>query len=222
MNRDFLISRENVKLEDRKFILGILEKLGKIDYIKPEDIPNIDLYMDQVTTFVDEQLASLKRFEDDKMLTKTMINNYTKNNLLPPPQKKKYSKNHMFLLIYIYYLKSVISISDIKEIINPLTEKFFKNDETDIDLTKIYDHIFNMEMDSSKGITKDIINKYNYACEHFKDMPDDNDDKDFLVKFSFICLLCSDVYIKKTIIEKLIDESILRKYVDKEEKEDKR
>lgn len=211
-----------MKLEDRKFILGILEKLGKIDYIKPEDIPNIDLYMDQVTTFVDEQLASLKRFEDDKMLTKTMINNYTKNNLLPPPQKKKYSKNHMFLLIYIYYLKSVISISDIKEIINPLTEKFFKNDETDIDLTKIYDHIFNMEMDSSKGITKDIINKYNYACEHFKDMPDDNDDKDFLVKFSFICLLCSDVYIKKTIIEKLIDESILRKYVDKEEKEDKR
>ena len=211
-----------MKLEDRKFILGILEKLGKIDYIKPEDIPNIDLYMDQVTTFVDEQLASLKRFEDDKMLTKTMINNYTKNNLLPPPQKKKYSKNHMFLLIYIYYLKSVISISDIKEIINPLTEKFFKNDETDIDLTKIYDHIFNMEMDSSKGITKDIINKYNYACEHFKDMPDDNDDKDFLVKFSFICLLCSDVYIKKTIIEKLIDESILRKYVDKTEKEDKR
>ena len=211
-----------MKLEDRKFILGILEKLGKIDYIKPEDIPNIDLYMDQVTTFVDEQLASLKRFEDDKMLTKTMINNYTKNNLLPPPQKKKYSKNHMFLLIYIYSLKSVISISDIKEIINPLTEKFFKNDETDIDLTKIYDHIFNMEMDSSKGITKDIINKYNYACEHFKDMPDDNDDKDFLVKFSFICLLCSDVYIKKTIIEKLIDESILRKYVDKEEKEDKR
>ena len=116
-----------MKLEDKKFILGILEKLDKIDYIRPEDIPNIDLYMDQVTTFVDEELASLKRFEDDKMLTKTMINNYTKNNLLPPPQKKKYSKNHMFLLIYIYYLKSVISISDIKEIINPLTDKFFDN-----------------------------------------------------------------------------------------------
>ena len=203
-----------MKLEDKKFILGILEKLDKIDYIRPEDIPNIDLYMDQVTTFVDEELASLKRFEDDKMLTKTMINNYTKNNLLPPPQKKKYSKNHMFLLIYIYYLKSVISISDIKEIINPLTDKFFDNYDSDIDLTEIYDHIFNMEMDNSKGITKDIIKKYNYACEHFKDMSDDNDEKDFLIKFSFICLLCADVYIKKTIIEKLIDESVLRKFVE--------
>ena len=203
-----------MKLEDKKFILGILEKLDKIDYIKPEDIPNIDLYMDQVTTFVDEELASLKRFEDDKMLTKTMINNYTKNNLLPPPQKKKYSKNHMFLLIYIYYLKSVISISDIKEIINPLTEIFFDKKDSHIDLTEIYDHIFNMEMDNSKGITKDIIKKYNYACEHFKDMSDDSDEKDFLIKFSFICLLCADVYIKKTIIEKLIDESVLRQFID--------
>lgn len=208
-----------MKLEDKKFIVEILEKLGKIDYIKPEDIPNIDLYMDQVTTFMDEQLASLKRFEDDKMLTKTMINNYTKNNLLPPPSKKKYSKDHMFLLIYIYYLKSMISISDIKEIINPLTEKFFDNNK-DIDLTDIYDFIFNMELDNSKNITKDIIKKYNYASEFFKDISDDSDDKDFLVKFSFICLLCFDVYIKKTVIEKLIDDSILRKYVGdaKEEK----
>ena len=207
---------------DTKDILNsILASVSRIDYIKPGEIPNIDLYMDQVTTFVDEELASLKRFEDDKMLTKTMINNYTKNNLLPPPQKKKYSKNHMFLLIYIYYLKSVISISDIKEIINPLTEIFFDKKDSHIDLTEIYDHIFNMEMDNSKGITKDIIKKYNYACEHFKDMSDDNDEKDFLIKFSFICLLCADVYIKKTIIEKLIDESILRKFVEnKDNKEE--
>ena len=59
--------------------------------VKPEDIPNIDLYMDQVTTFMDSQLATSKRHEDDKILTKTMINNYAKNDLLPPPEKKKYS-----------------------------------------------------------------------------------------------------------------------------------
>ena len=42
---------------------------------------DIDLYMDQVTTFMDEHLSDCKRREDDKILTKTMINNYTKNNL---------------------------------------------------------------------------------------------------------------------------------------------
>ena len=57
---------------------SILESVGRIDYIHPVDIPNIDLYMDQVTTFMEEQLSSTKRYEDDKILTKTMINNYAK------------------------------------------------------------------------------------------------------------------------------------------------
>ena len=76
-------------------ILDLIRSIQNIDFIKPEDIPNIDLYMDQVTTFMDEHLASSKRFDDDKILTKTMINNYTKNKLIPPPQKKKYSKEHI-------------------------------------------------------------------------------------------------------------------------------
>lgn len=105
-------------------IMDIISKLRDIDYINPEDIPNIDLYMDQVTTFMDARLASCKRSDDDKILTKTMINNYTKNNLLPPPEKKKYSKEHMFLLIFLYYFKNVLSISDIQKIFAPLTEMF--------------------------------------------------------------------------------------------------
>ena len=52
---------------------SILESVGRIDYIHPVDIPNIDLYMDQVTTFMEEQLSSTKRYEDDKILTKTII-----------------------------------------------------------------------------------------------------------------------------------------------------
>ena len=83
-----------------------LEEWMKLDYVLPEDLPNIELYMDQVTTFLEEQLKNTKRFEEDKIFTKTMINNYTKNHLLPPSNKKKYSRNHMILLIYIYYLKN--------------------------------------------------------------------------------------------------------------------
>ena len=83
-------------------IFDIIRKLGSIDYIDPDEIPNIALYMDQITTFMDANLADSKRSEDDKILTKTMINNYTKNDLLPPPVKKKYSKEHIYLsLIHI-------------------------------------------------------------------------------------------------------------------------
>ncbi|MDE7269264.1 MAG: DUF1836 domain-containing protein, partial [Acetatifactor sp.] len=86
---------------------SILESLDRIDYINPSDIPNIDLYMDQVTTFMDSRLrAGVRNPGEDKILTKTMINNYAKNDLLPPPVKKKYSKEHIILLIFIYYYKN--------------------------------------------------------------------------------------------------------------------
>lgn len=81
-----------LRFKDTKAVLkSILASISQINYVEPGDIPNIDLYMDQVTTFMDEHLRSSKRYEDDKVLTKTMINNYAKNNLLPPPVKKKYS-----------------------------------------------------------------------------------------------------------------------------------
>ena len=86
-------------IDEKDMINSILESVSRIDYIKPEDIPNIELYMDQVTTFMEEQLASTKRYDEDKILTKTMINNYAKNKLLPPPEKKRYSREHILMLI---------------------------------------------------------------------------------------------------------------------------
>lgn len=92
----------------------ILEDLiKKMNIIDVSDIPSIDLYMDQVTTFMDKGLAQYKRNEQDKILTKTMINNYTKAKIFPAPVKKKYSRTHLMLLIMIYHLKSILSIKDI-------------------------------------------------------------------------------------------------------------
>ena len=91
--------------------------LDSLSYIKSGSIPDIPLYMDQVTTFMDEHLARMKRYPEDKVLTKTMINNYAKNNLLPPPLKKKYTKEHMLMLIFIYYFKHGITYFSILEII---------------------------------------------------------------------------------------------------------
>ena len=90
--------------DNQEFVNSLLQRLAKLNYIKPGDVPNIDLYMDQVTTFMDEHLSDVKRYEDDKILTKTMINNYTKNDLLPPPVKKKYSKEHIYVLTFIYII----------------------------------------------------------------------------------------------------------------------
>ena len=189
-----------------EYIKELIDSLKDVKYIMSEDIPNIDLYMDQVTTFMDKHLRSSKRYDDDKLLTKTMINNYTKNELLPPPNKKKYSKDHMFLLIFIYYFKNVLSMNDIQTIFTPLTGRYF-NKESDIRLEEIYDEIFRLEKEQTDALTKDIIRKMTKARESF-DWVESKEDREFLTEFAFMCMLCFDVYMRKHIIEKIIDHSL--------------
>lgn len=188
---------------DTKDILNsILASVSRIDYIKPGEIPNIDLYMDQVTTFMEDQLASSKRHPEDKILTKTMINNYAKNHLLPPPVKKKYSKEHLFILTFIYYFKNILSINDIQVLLAPLTEKYFSGEES-LQLQDIYEEVMKLELEQIQPLAKDVTKKFNKSQESFADIPEE--DRDFLQKFAFICMLSFDVYVKKQVIEHLID-----------------
>lgn len=189
-------------IDSKDMLKSILDSLSRIDYIKPEDIPNIDLYMDQVTTFMDSHLASSKRRPEDKILTKTMINNYAKNNLLPPPKKKKYSKEHLLMMIFIYYFKGILSITDIQALLEPLTEKYFQNDET-LNIEAIYSEVFSLEQSQVDKLAKDITDKFNISRRTFENA---EENQKFLQLFSFICQLSFDVYVKKQLIEKLIDQ----------------
>ena len=87
-----------MKLHEMEYLIG--EAVRDAD-LRPEEIPAIDLYLDQITSLAAEKRREGSVHYRDRELTKTMINNYTKNDLLPPPVKKKYSKEHMLLLIFI-------------------------------------------------------------------------------------------------------------------------
>ncbi len=82
----------------------------------PADVPRLDLYMDQVLTLFDEHLSDNKRSPDDKLMTKTMINNYSKEHLLLPVKGKKYTRQHVMQLLCIYQLKQGLLLSDIKSL----------------------------------------------------------------------------------------------------------
>ena len=189
-------------IDSKDMLNSILSSISNIDYVKTKDIPNINLYMDQVTTFMEEQFASTKRYETDKILTKTMINNYAKNKLLPPPEKKRYSKEHVLMLIFIYYFKNILSINDIQTLLTPIVQKYFKS-MTEKDMTYIYNEVFSMEKDQIESLKKDLLRKYKTAQGTFGDA--DEEDQEILKRFSFICLLSFDVYVKKMMIEHLID-----------------
>ena len=185
----------------------ILQSLEKVEYIKSEDIPNIDLYMDQVLTFMDRKLRSAVRPQtEDRILTKTMINNYAKNNLLPPPVKKKYSKEHMLMLIFIYYFKSLLSFRDIEELFKPITAKHFTGHGSSLSLEDIYREVFTLEESEMSSIKTDIASKFQKAMDTFQDVSEEDGDQDYLKLFSFICELSFDVYMKMQMIEQLTDQ----------------
>ena len=190
----------------KELMSGILKDMSALNYIKPGDVPNINLYMDQVTTFMYEHLHDTKRTTDDKVLTKTMINNYAKNNLLPSPVKKKYSKEHIYILTFIYYFKNILSISDIQKMLNPLTEKFF-DEGSKPDLDYIYKEIFSMESSLARPLSKDIFAKSEQASNAFTDVKDD-DDREFLQFFSLVCLLSFTLpSMRQSILKNLIKQT---------------
>ena len=189
-------------IDKNDLLNSILASIERIDYVKSADIPNIDLYMDQVTTFMEEALGSSKRYPDDKILTKTMINNYAKNDLLPPPVKKKYSKEHLMILTFIYYFKGILSIKDIETLLTPITERYFHT-ESNLDITRIYDEVCAHDKERTSILQEDIKAMFQASSETFSDVT--GEDKDFLQFFTLICMLSLDVYVKKMLIEKLID-----------------
>ncbi|MCI9066535.1 MAG: DUF1836 domain-containing protein [Lachnospiraceae bacterium] len=190
-----------INIED--LLNSIKGSVDRIEYIRAMDIPDIGLYMDQVTTFMDTHLKNTTREPaTDKILTKTMINNYAKNNLLPPPSKKKYSRDHVLLLIFIYYYKGILSISDIQELLQPITQRYFENGKT-YDLTRVYEEVFSLEREQKDVLKADVEEKFQIAQKTFEDAPEE--ERDFLKIYSFICMLSFDVYVKKLLIEKMID-----------------
>lgn len=178
------------------FVKNILEEVKTFNI---DDIPNIDLYMDQVTTYLNNKFAATKRRDDDKLMTKTMINNYAKSRLLPSPDKKKYSKDHIITLIMIFFFKNVLSINDVTKLLSPMLETYFHNEEIPLE------NIVNKFLDYAKisDISDSIIDEVNESIKIFDEM--DVENKDYLQTVGLITMLSYDTFIRKLLIEKLID-----------------
>ena len=133
-----------------------------------------------------------------------MINNYAKNNLLPSPEKKKYSRDHLIFLVFIYYFKSILSIKDVQTILTPLAESFFHDSSTG-HMLQIYERIADLETEEMGGFDESILHLLKRSTESFSNLGFSEDEESYLSLFALICMLSYDIYIKKTLIERIID-----------------
>ena len=167
----------------------ILKDVEQMSDLKSEDIPALDLYMDQIMTLFDIHLADNKRYDDDKLLTKTMINNYSKEGLLKPIKGKKYSKDHILQMLLIYSLKNTISIQEIKKVLQPYHDQTEK-------IEPIYNEFLNTKKELSHYVTSSM---QKFIEEKNLDL---NNPDQLTILLLFICAL-SNQY--KMLAEKILD-----------------
>ncbi|MGK0465394.1 DUF1836 domain-containing protein [Clostridium sp.] len=179
----------------------VREIIGAKD-VSLTEIPCVDLYMDQVTTFFDEKLSSLKRNDEDKILTKTMINNYTKGKVLMPAKNKKYTNEHMILLTLIYNLKQTISISDINTIFNYIINVKTSKD-TSISLENLYNNFLDIKEVQNQDFALDVDKYSEYIKVKIKKMG--KEDGELTELILMVLLLINKANMQKRMAEKLID-----------------
>ena len=106
------------------------------------------------------------------------------------------------MLIFIYYFKNLLSIHDIETLLKPLTDTYFQTSDN-FDLSAVYKEVCHLEKSRISSVQEDIKKLWNESSKSYQDAP--SEDQEYLKLFAFICSLSFDVYIKKTIIEKMID-----------------
>ncbi|WP_291635132.1 DUF1836 domain-containing protein [Clostridium sp.] len=171
-------------------------------------IPCVDLYMDQVTTFFNEKLGTLKRNEEDKILTKTMINNYTKGKVLMPAKNKKYTNEHMILLTLIYNLKQIISISDINTVFDSIIDVKAPED-TSLSLEDLYNNFVDIKKVQNQEFACDIDKDTEFIKGKIKGMG--REDGELIELILMILLLINKANMQKRMAEKLIDSFLKNK-----------
>lgn len=161
--------------------------------LRSDDIPSIDLYIDQIISLVNEKMGDDALKHGERLLTKTMINNYSKDGIIKPIKGKKYTKEHIIQMLLVYSLKGTVSITEIKRLIYGLyEEKNFDGDK----LIKCYDRYVDGKKESHGKISsfvKEIIDE---------DALDLSDEEDFTVALLTIASLSAQFrYIAQELIE---------------------
>lgn len=151
--------------------------------ILPTDVPQLDLYMDQILSLFEQGLGDGKRHPSDKLLTKTMVNNYVKEGLMTPVRGKKYTRQQIMQLLCVYHLKQTLRLSDVKALTG----------REDVDFEACYARLLS-DKERMRAVIPPLLR------EHLPVNADDPDER------LAICLALSEIacYLRR-LCERLID-----------------
>lgn len=191
---------------DKQEIQLMIDSLKLQERVEYTSIPNLDLYMDQVITLFEDRLKHTKRCESDKLITKTMINNYIKNKLLMPAYKKKYTKEHIVLMVLLYELKQILTINDIKDLFGTIIKQGIVDKTVLADVYEIY---IGTKTDSALLFAKEAEDINDYVVEQMNQLEDIEPEQiEEISDMMTVILLTQKAEYYKRLAEKIIDEKL--------------
>ena len=126
----------------------IIAQAANPDRLEPDQIPELDLYIDQILMLFEDKLGDNRRHEKDKILTKSMVNNYSKERMIRPMRGKKYTREQILQILLICSLKNMLSIGDIKRLMTALMEKGVQ--------AQGLEEIFRNDRDNQQSLRQDV------------------------------------------------------------------
>ena len=200
-------------MNKQKLELLIADAVKDAD-LRPEEIPSIDLYLDQITSLLSDKLAQGSERYTDRVLTKTMINNYSKDGLIAPVNGKKYNREQILQMLLVYSMKNTLSIGEIKRI---LQNVYASSDYGEGMLEDTYRHFLEIK----EGLRAESFDSVSDCMTKWKLDPEN--DADFLTLL--LGLSAWSAYLKSTVQALLearyLEEEDLKKALAKRQKEEK-
>jgi len=192
-------------------LFPLIDEIISDQPIALSDIPEIELYVDQVTEFIEKKLSLQKRSSKDKLLTKTMINNYAKAGILMPPRRKRYSRQHIELLLLLYNSKQILSINDISLLFSILkkpadtsADKHNEAKESDSALIdSVYDLVQQINDEQAAQLQQICAEKIDLI--HEKTAATDEKTRESIEWFLLAMFLVSQAALQKRLAETIID-----------------
>ena len=178
--------------------------------LKSKEIPAIDLYVDQIINLVASKLSEASERYSGRQLTKTMINNYSKDGIITPVKGKKYTREQVVQILYVYSLKNMLSMGEIKRLLSGAYKIENFGSEEITALYDTYEEIKDKTREYSlKLLNDDIIDELSL---------DPSDDADYI---SIICALVSMSAHLKNMAQALIDQKFPEPVDDDEDEKNK-
>lgn len=113
--------------------LEISSQMHEVHIMRIEEMPRIELYLDQLISLVSTELSPLYE-PDDKIVTGSMVNNYVKQKVMPAPTRRRYNRAHLAALMFVCCLKRVLTISQVSSLLLML-------EHANVDVEVAYDEL---------------------------------------------------------------------------------